>query len=243
MAPILEGNDLLAALPAAARDQLRSRLEPTPFTKGQILYQAGATARHLYFPTGGLVSLVALNDDGQSIELTNVGSNGVVGLPLVLCATTASYSAEVLIPGWALRGSREALLGAVPGSALTPTLLRYANCVVDEIAQIASCHQFHPLRRRLADWLVRCADRCHATTIALTQDALASALGVARTRITSVMVTFQDADLIRYRYGRIRILDETRLEGMACKCRCRRGPIEDRRLDANSAPCAERLGR
>ena len=52
----------------------------------------------------------------------------------------------------------------------------------------------------------------------MTQEFLAEILGVQRTTVTGVAGSLQDRGVISYQRGRIRVLDRTRLEGLACSC-------------------------
>jgi CRP-like cAMP-binding protein len=89
-----------------------------------------------------------------------------------------------------------------------------------EAQQIAACNAVHDAEARLARWLLQTQDRLHskAPTIDLTQDFLAQMLGTRRTTVTLVARALQAAGLIRYRRGKIEILDRPGLEEAACEC-------------------------
>ena len=52
----------------------------------------------------------------------------------------------------------------------------------------------------------------------MTQELIANMLGVRREGVTEAAGKLQDAGLIRYRRGRITVLDRPRLEAQACEC-------------------------
>jgi hypothetical protein len=55
-------------------------------------------------------------------------------------------------------------------------------------------------------------------TIPLTQELLAQMLGVRRTTLTVVARLLQTSGMIRYRRGRIQVVNRPALEQSACEC-------------------------
>jgi CRP-like cAMP-binding protein len=84
--------------------------------------------------------------------------------------------------------------------------------------QAAACNAAHPLEARLSRWLLRCQDLLGSADLPLTQEFLAGMLGARRTSVTVVAGTLQQAGLIRYRRGRIRVIDLEGLRESACEC-------------------------
>jgi Mn-dependent DtxR family transcriptional regulator len=66
--------------------------------------------------------------------------------------------------------------------------------------------------------LLRCRDLAGSDDIALTQEFLAEMMGVRRTSVSLVASTLQQAGLIKYRRGHIRLLDVEGLQDAACEC-------------------------
>ena len=77
-------NRLLASLPPDERLRLVSRLEHVVLPKGKVLYEAGDAVQHAYFPTHGLFSLQVITPTGDAVAVAMVGSEGFIGLPIVL---------------------------------------------------------------------------------------------------------------------------------------------------------------
>jgi CRP-like cAMP-binding protein len=203
-------NLLLAALPPGVLEHLQPRLEPVPLPKGRALFEAGEAIRHAYFPTSGLVSLLGTTADGESVELATVARDGLLGLPLILHADAAPHAATVQMAGSALRiHARDLDVALRQSVVLHSVLLHYTHGLLVEISRAVVCHHFHSDLPRLCRWLLIAIDRLHCQTLDVTHDALALAIGVPRTQVTCAALELQDAGAIRYRRGRIHILNRT----------------------------------
>jgi CRP-like cAMP-binding protein len=74
------------------------------------------------------------------------------------------------------------------------------------------------VKARCCRWLLQTQDRVEADEFLLKHEFLAMMLGVQRPTVTVVMGALQRSDLVRSRYGRIRILNRKRLEHASCEC-------------------------
>lgn len=212
-------NLVLARLPLPVLERLDRRMERVDLLRGQILQRAEDPTRFAYFPTSGLVSLLALTAEGTTLELAAVGAEGLVGMPIVLPASSTPYQAVVQISGAAVRLRADLLTAELADSpALRDACLRYASQALREVGQSTVCHHFHPLSERLCRWLLAASDRVHSATLALTQESLAQVLGVPRTAVSAAAVDLQRADAIRCRRGSIELVNRRRLEVSACSC-------------------------
>jgi CRP-like cAMP-binding protein len=212
-------NRILSSLPRDEFERLRQRLERVRLTQGQILYGAGDAVRHVYFPAGGMVSLVSTTRAGSSIEVGMIGGEGVVGLPAIQREGSSPYLVMVQIAGEGARIRSEALREEFErGLGLQDLMLRYANILLTQVSQSAACNRFHTLEERLSRWLLISRDRTSGETINLTQEFLSYMLGVPRTSVTAVAAGLQQTGLITYSRGKIRILDRRALEAASCEC-------------------------
>jgi CRP-like cAMP-binding protein len=84
-------NKLLAAMPEAEYERLRPRLETVPLDLGQVIYYSGEPTRYAYFPESGTISLLSVTEDGLSLEVAIVGSEGMIVLPLAFGIDAALY--------------------------------------------------------------------------------------------------------------------------------------------------------
>ena len=213
------GNLLLLALPESLRTRLGSLGQVVRLDKGQVLFHIGDAVDRVYFPTAGLVSLMALTSDGGSVEIAAVAREGVVGLPFILSAAESPHQAVVRLPGRALCLPTEHLrVQAGRHALLDDVLLKYAQRASAEVAQAVACQCFHSVSQRCARWLLSASDRTNSDTLELTHESLATALGVARPVVTKTALGLSDMGAIRYRHGRLTIVNRLLLQRTTCDC-------------------------
>lgn len=132
-------NALLAALPAAECERLDKDLELVPLALGQVLYDAGQTMSHAYFPINCIVSLLYVMKNGQSAEIAIVGNEGIVGVALFMGGESTQSRGVVQNAGYAYR-----LKAQLPkdefhgGRALSRLLLMYASALITQMVQTAA---------------------------------------------------------------------------------------------------------
>jgi CRP-like cAMP-binding protein len=212
-------NHLLAALPAADLALLAPRLELVPMPLGQMLYEPGVQMRHAYFPTSSIVSLHYVTESGASAETAGVGNEGVVGVSLFMGGDTTPSSAVVQTAGQAWRLDRHTLKDEFNrGGALQRLLLRYTQALMTQMAQTAVCNRHHTVEQQLCRWLLLTLDRLPDRELVMTQELVASMLGVRRESVTDAAGRLQQAGYIRYRRGHIGVLNRSGLVSSACEC-------------------------
>jgi CRP-like cAMP-binding protein len=212
-------NRLLAALPQNEYRRILSACKPSELTFADVLSEPGARIRHVYFPTEGFVSLSAPVDGRTSLEVGLIGSEGMLGIPLVLGIDTSPLRATVRGSGAALRMDALSFHRELAHSAaLQRNLNRYLYALMAQFAQTVACTRFHPLLERLARWLLMTHDRAHLQTFRLTHEFLAEMLGVRRVGVTKAAGVMQRGKLISYRRGQITILNRKGLEAASCGC-------------------------
>lgn len=212
-------NHLLAALPPADFEFLAPHLELVPLSLGQMLYEPGTQLRHAYFPTTSIVSLHYVTQTGASAETAGVGNEGVVGISLFMGGDTTSSSAVVQTAGHAYRLDRNLLKQEFNKAGLFQRLLlRYTQALMTQMAQTAACNRHHSVEQQLCRWLLLTLDRLPDRELVMTQELVASMLGVRRESVTEAAGALQNAGYIRYRRGHIAVLDRVGLETRACEC-------------------------
>jgi len=212
-------NHLLAALPAAEFARLAAHLELVPMRLGDMLYEPGQQLQHAYFPTTCIVSMHYVMESGASAESAGVGNEGVVGISLFMGGDTTPSSAVVQTAGHAYRLERRLLEKEFKGGGvLQALLLRYTQALITQICQTAVCNRHHSVEQQLCRWLLVTLDRIPSGEFVMTQELVASMLGVRREGITDAAGKLQHAGFIRYRRGQIAVLRRSGLEGRACEC-------------------------
>ncbi|WP_284619775.1 Crp/Fnr family transcriptional regulator [Aquabacterium humicola] len=215
----VQGNRLLAALPQADRERWLARLEPVMLRRDQVLYDAGVAPSHAYFPTTAIVSLMYIEADGASTETAVVGREGLVGAALLLGGESTCGRAVVRRAGEGFRIGAQAISEEFTRSAdVTRLLLRGLQAQITQTAQTSVCNRHHTIGQQLCRCLLMTHDRSVSDTLDLTQETLGTLIGVRRESVTQAALQLQDAGLIRYGRGHIRILDRAGLERAACEC-------------------------
>lgn len=213
-------NRLLAALAPHDYERLAPHLKEVHLDRGRVLYEPGERIDQVYFPLGGLVSLVSLQEDGGSVETGAVGCEGVVAIDCLLGDRISYNRALAQLPGKALCMPASPFLELWESSrSFRQIIMAYNHAFATLVFQSVACNISHSAEVRLARWILMCVDRCgDGETVALTHEYLADMLGVGRPTITVVARTLQAAGLIRYSRGVITVLDREGLEAASCEC-------------------------
>ena len=184
-----------------------------------MVYEPGQQLQHGYFPTTAIVSLHYVMASGASAESAGVGREGVVGISIFMGGHSTSSSAVVQTAGHAWRLPRQVLYDEFHRSGpLQSLLLRYTQALMAEMAQTAACNRHHSVEQQLARWLLLTADRVPERELVMTQELVASMLGVRRESVTEAAGAMQQGGFISYRRGHITLLDRAGLEQRACEC-------------------------
>ncbi|HJT77260.1 MAG TPA: Crp/Fnr family transcriptional regulator [Gemmataceae bacterium] len=217
--PAGSGNLLLDRLPAATSAALRPHLQAIPLELRLVLHEPLTPVEHVYFPTRGAVSTLALMEDGTGIEVGITGTEGVVGLPALLGVGRTPARSLVQLPGEALRVRAAVLRDEMERhAALRQVLLRSAGAFHGQLALVAACNGLHSVGQRICRWLLTTQDHAAADEFPVTHEFLAFMLGVRRSSVSEVARPLQQAGCIDYRRGRLRVLDRRGLECGACEC-------------------------
>ena len=216
---IRDQNRLLAVLPTAERERLDLHLEPVSMALGEVVYESGSQLEYVYFPTTSIVSLLYVMADGASAEIAVVGNEGLVGVALFMGGETTPSRAIVQSAGSAYRLPGHSMKEEfVRGGAMQHLLLRYTQALLTQMAQTAVCNRHHSVDQQLCRWLLLSLDRLPSNKLTMTQELIASMLGVRREGVTEAAGKLQSAGLIQYSRGRITVVDRPGLEARACEC-------------------------
>jgi CRP-like cAMP-binding protein len=174
---------------------------------------------YVYFPVDAIVSLLCVMEDGGSAEIAVVGSEGVVGVSLLMGGESTPSRAVVQSGGGAYRLPRSKVKAEFErGGPVQRLFLRYTQALLTQMGQTAVCNRHHTVDQQLCRWLLLSHDRLPVDQLIMTQELIANMLGVRREGVTQAVGKLQRAGLIHYHRGHIDILDRVGLEERTCEC-------------------------
>jgi CRP-like cAMP-binding protein len=212
-------NEILLSLSQEECKQLLSHLELVRLKLHQVIYEAGDTIKSGYFVNTGLMSILAVQPDGKSVEVGLIGKEGFTGLPLLVGYRSSPNRVVTQGDGTAYRCDAQRLKQIMAQCPeLEQELHRYGHRLAMQTAQIAACNRLHEVEERLARWILMSQDRLDSKQLPLTQEFLAQMLGTRRASVTVAAGILQKAGLISYTRGNVTVLNRGKLEDAACDC-------------------------
>lgn len=216
----LTDNNLIAAMNREDRELLHSVAEIVEVRTGKILYDPGDVVSAAYFPLGSAVaSFLVPMDSGSVVETAMVGREGAIG-GIVSHGRLAAYARCCTMHGGSFARISCADLedAKARSSSLRNFFTRYADCLLAQIFQSVACNATHTVDARAAKWLTASVERTGMNDVAMTQDQLASMLGVGRSYASRQIQRLKAEGLIRTRRGGIMVTDYEGLRRRACGC-------------------------
>jgi len=213
-------NQLLGGLPADVFALLARDLRLVKAELGQTIQENGAPVSHVYFPNGGVYSIVNEMRDGSLIEVATVGTEGMLGVNVFLGDRLAAGRSLMQVPNGPLPKMAVGVFMKHVGehAAFRAAVARFAQANFLQVMQCSACNILHSVEQRCSRWLLQTHDRVDADEFLLKHEFLAMMLGTTRPTVSVVMGTLQKAGLLTTRYGRITILDRKKLERASCEC-------------------------
>lgn len=212
-------NHLLALLPQEIFERIAPHLELVSMPLGEALYEPGGQLHYAYFPTTSIVSLHYVMENGASAEIAGVGNDGVVGVALFMGGNTTPSQATVCAGGYGYRIKARLMMEEFNRAGpMMRLMLRYTQALITQMSQTAVCNRHHSMEQQMCRWLLFTLDRSASHELVMTQELIASMLGVRREGITETAGNLQRAGLISYRRGHITALDRPGLEARTCEC-------------------------
>jgi CRP-like cAMP-binding protein len=175
--------------------------------------------QHVYFPTTAILSLHYVMENGSSSEIAGVGNEGVLGISIFMGGNTTPSRAIVQTGGHGYRLKVALMMQEFNRAGVMQQLmLRYTQALITQMSQTAACNRHHSLVQQLCRWLLLTLDRMPTNELIMTQELVASMLGVRREGVTEAAGKLQQAGVIRYRRGHITVLERAGLESQVCEC-------------------------
>jgi hypothetical protein len=222
LSPVRPHNRLLAALPPDDYHRLLPHLTTIPLRSRQVLRKRDESVTKVFFPNGGVCSIVGFVANGAAAECTTVGDEGVVGIEVFLSDENVTAFGETIVQ---VPGADASVLSVsefrrelARHGALERFLGRYTEGVIAQSMQQTVCNTLHDVTQRCARWLLGTHDRMRQEDFYLSHDLLALMLGVRRPTVSAVAATLQKAGVIRYIHGHVAVLNRQRLEDTSCEC-------------------------
>jgi CRP-like cAMP-binding protein len=186
---------------------------------GDVLYESSGLLQHVYFPTDAIVSLHYVMENGSSAEIAGVGNEGVLGVSLFMGGNTTPSLATVQTGGYGYRLKASLMMEEFNRAGpMMRLMLRYTQALITQMSQTAVCNRHHSVEQQLCRWLLLTLDRLPTSELTMTQELIASMLGVRREGITEAAGNLQREGLISYRRGHITVLNRVGLQRHACEC-------------------------
>ncbi len=212
-------NRFIAKVPPSVRQRLLKHMEPVYFAFEEVLYHETEPIRFAYFPSGAVLSALAIMQDGTPIEVATIGNEGLIGHYSVGENVISPNKVIVQVPGNGYRIPIDKLNRELHASpSLRQLMAFYQFAFLQQISQTVACNGLHSIGPRCCRWLLMTRDRVGNDGIHLTHEYLGVMLGVRRASVSETMKPLQDAGILRSHRGTITILDAKRLQARACEC-------------------------
>jgi CRP-like cAMP-binding protein len=211
-------NRLLDSLSEDQIKLLKPHLKDVELRHADVLAKPREHITHVYFPTAGIISLVIELNDGDMIETGMIGNDGALGGGAALDGSLMLNKAIVQVPGQGITAHVDAVKAVAEKVGPFRSLLtRHEQVLHAQSQQSAACNASHTVEARMCRWLLRMRDLA-GDELPLTQEFLGQMMGVRRTSVSLVANTLQQAGLISYRRGKIKILNVEAIQESACEC-------------------------
>lgn len=217
---MLEGSNLLGILRPKDRAALEPHVTECHFVAGESLYEPGDVVRYAFFPRHAALAVFLVEmEDGEVVETTMVGREGALG-GIVSQGRIPAYARSCVMHDGSFYRIASADLEKVKERSpqIRHLFARYADCMMAQVFQSVACNASHSIEQRAAKWLSAAIDRTGEGEITMTQEQLASMMGIGRSYASRVVQRFKGDGLVQTRRGGLRVLDQEGLRARACSC-------------------------
>lgn len=217
---MLEGSNLLGALRQKEQALLKPFVTECHLAAGDTIYEPGEVVRFVYFPRDSALAVFLVPmENGEVVETAMVGCEGALG-GIVSQGSVPCYARSCVMQESDFYRIASADLDRVKEQSLPirDLFARYADCMVAQVFQSVACNASHTIEQRAAKWLCAALDRTGKDEITMTQEQLASMMGIGRSYASRVVQRFKADGLIQTRRGGLKVLDPPGLRARACGC-------------------------
>ena len=220
-------NELLAQLTDAENRLISNQLRLVSLIEGQQIYGPGDLIDQVYFPVSSLIAIAKVMQEGATIDMALVGTDGAVGFRGMIskCLHRVYVSTSGLAYQIGLKeleqiqhcqfSARDPLQMQGMRPWLTMMYVRATQQIIESMTLETSCAHFHNINQRLARWLLTRYESSNEREILVTHQSIADSMGVQREGVTNALKKLQGLKLHR---GKIEIKDVPQLEIECCDC-------------------------
>lgn len=208
----IKSNHVLTSLLPRDLQALKPHLESVELRVMQKIEIPDQAIEYVYFPTDGIISVVANSRKGRGVEVGLIGWDGATAQAVMMGATRSTNACFVQVAGQGQRMKADVMRRAMRNSAsLSDSLLLVVQTFVMQASNTAMANGLANIEQRLARWLLMADDRLIGDEIVLTHEILAVMLGVRRSGVTVALQGLAAKKLISSRRNTLAILDRRRL--------------------------------
>ena len=212
-------NKLLTALEPEAFARVAKHLIPVTLKVRQVLYKPGQHIHEVFFPDDAVIVLMAVDEQGRTIESGTVGREGASWISASVSAPSMPCETIVAIEGQAHKLAIEDLAEELGRNDLFQDVLtQYSHALLVSSMRTTGCVGLHDVSQRCARWMLHTLDRVSGSRFIVTHELLSMLMGTTRPTISLVVQTFEKAGILQVERGAITVLDRARLEAVSCEC-------------------------
>lgn len=212
-------NQLLRALRPEAYARLVPKLRSETLSARDVIYRPNQPIEHVYFPVTAVICLMAVMENGDTLETSTVGREGAswvsasIGAPSMPCETIVAIGGEAL--SLAIGDLDEEMRR---NEQFRDLITQYSHALLIHSLKMTGCTGLHSLSQRCARWMLTTLDRVSEDRFSVTHEFLAMLLGARRPSVTLVLDEFKAQGLIHIERGRVLVADRKGLERASCEC-------------------------
>lgn len=200
-------------------DVIEPALRIVDVAPGTVLLRPEDRLQHVWFPLAGSLSVIGSMPNGAQVQACAVGREGALGLVEALNDRVSGFTVACPVGARLSICTAEVFRSFHADSERVRVLtLQHAGDLAHALITEAACHGVHSVEARLCRWLLECDERADAANMRLTQEVLASLLGVQRTTVCQMMNGLQAAGLASTARGSIQLTNRPGLRRRACGC-------------------------
>jgi CRP-like cAMP-binding protein len=212
-------NTILLQIPENEFEAIQPHLKFAPLELAECLQREHEVIRTVYFMNRGIASMLVESDDGRSVEVGVCGREDVIGLALAAGLNTFTHRVVVQVAGDGFHIDGQTLrrfLNSLP--ELRRMLILRLGIRSAQLEQNAACNRLHPVKQRLARWLLLTHDLIDSNAIHTTHEFLSRMVGTDRPTVSVAVAELERDGIIEHSRGSILILNREKLERQSCSC-------------------------